>query len=164
MIAKNRNFSQQFDNYFHEQKRSDTAIWQKRVFAYVIDIFLCFVAIILIAVFIIFLKSVLNNDIFQWVSVLITILASFVIAAYLFFKDGFQGQGIGKRIMKIHVIRLETNKAIGFWCSALRMLVLRLIGIVELILLLMQPNHRRLGDFIAKTIVVNKDKQNKYET
>lgn len=42
MMAKNKNFSQQFDNYLHEQKRSDIATLQKRFIAYFIDIFSVF--------------------------------------------------------------------------------------------------------------------------
>jgi uncharacterized RDD family membrane protein YckC len=70
---------------------------------------------------------------------------------YFLFKDGFAGQSIGKRIMKIQVLNSDTNKPCTFGQSFWR----NLSGIFFFDWLFAFGKRRmRLGDMIANTHVV----------
>ncbi|WP_337056211.1 RDD family protein [Pseudomonas sp. USHLN015] len=71
---------------------------------------------------------------------------------YLLAKDGFNGQGIGKRLLKIRVVDSETGAPCELHKSCLRGLV-GLLGIFDVVFVFGQPR-QRLGDHAARTIVV----------
>lgn len=71
---------------------------------------------------------------------------------YLLAKDGFNGQGIGKRLLKIRVVDSETGAPCELHKSCLRGLV-GLLGIFDVIFIFGQ-RRQRLGDHAAKTLVV----------
>jgi len=81
---------------------------------------------------------------------------------YSFTKDGRPGgQSIGKKMMGLMVVHLQSNQPCSRGQSALRFLVMFLLGLilgagwlVELIVLLIEPGGRRLGDFAAGTQVI----------
>lgn len=81
-------------------------------------------------------------------------------AAYMLTRDGlpfFDGQSVGKRAMGIRAVTLDGASLANNWGPALiRNLVLfiPLFPIVELIVLLSNPNKQRLGDQWARTKVV----------
>jgi uncharacterized RDD family membrane protein YckC len=81
---------------------------------------------------------------------------------YSFTKDGRPGgQSIGKKMMGLMVVHLQSNQPCSTSQSALRFLVMFLLSLilgagwlVELIVLLVEPGGRRLGDFAAGTQVI----------
>ena len=92
--------------------------------------------------------------------------------AYLLLGDGlFEGRSIGKKLIKIKVVSAETDTSISFRDSILRnstfaagylLLLVPWIGwiflfcvsVLEFILILGSKDGMRLGDEIAKTVVI----------
>ncbi|MFA4858041.1 MAG: RDD family protein [Candidatus Margulisiibacteriota bacterium] len=148
---------------FKEEKDPLAATALQRVAAYLVDLSLLLLAGLvatLLSLLFVILLAVFNvgelpafTETFIFISFAVC-LGSVIV--YLFIRDGFNGQGIGKRLIKIQVIDKDSRKPIGFGKSALRYLILRVLSIIEFILLLVTPNHRRLGDLVANTIVVKK--------
>ena len=103
-MDSNQKLTDQFNNYLKEEKKENIASIQNRIFAYIIDLIICFMTIIICALLMLLIKQIIEENSFEWIFVLMTIIISLVITVYLFFRDGFNGQGIGKRIMKIQVI------------------------------------------------------------
>ncbi|MFH0818957.1 MAG: RDD family protein [Patescibacteria group bacterium] len=144
------------ETFFHETKQEMNCSISKRIIAYLIDIFIILLFIIGLSLTLIPIAE-FSSDLFSILFPLYILIISICAGVYLFIKDGFNGQSIGKKIMNIQVVDIITKQPISYGKSALRMLILRMFGIVELIIAIIQPNHRRLGDYIAKTIVINKD-------
>lgn len=77
------------------------------------------------------------------------------------FVDGYRGKSPGKAIMGLTVVDLAMGRPISWNLSARRnfMFILpvfdRLINLVELVALLVDPKGRRFGDKIANTQVVS---------
>lgn len=77
---------------------------------------------------------------------------------YFLFSDSLpNGQSIGKRLLNIQVLSKETMKPCSLFQSLLRNVTFPL-GIFDWIPIFFKP-HRRLGDFIASTIVVKSNRQ-----
>ena len=80
--------------------------------------------------------------------------------AYLIFRDGVHGQSIGKFLMGLMVISLETGRPATFSSSVRRNLLFLIPGanVVALMLevrtLISDPQGQRLGDRLAQTQVV----------
>lgn len=82
---------------------------------------------------------------------------------YMFVKDGLgDGQSLGKQVMKIKTINVSDNSKCSKGTSALRALLTSLINliplvgwIIEPIMVLVNPDGRRIADKIAGTMVVN---------
>ncbi len=70
-----------------------------------------------------------------------------------FFKDSFNGRSIAKRVTKLQVVDNKTGKAASVGKCFLRNLTI-VIWPVE-VLITFFSSHRRLGDIIAGTRVVN---------
>ena len=70
----------------------------------------------------------------------------------LFFMDGFNGQGIGKRVAGIQVCRLKDGNPCGFKDAFIR----RFIGILQPLdfFCIFGKKRKRLGDKLTKTVVV----------
>ena len=78
-----------------------------------------------------------------------------ILLIYTLFADGmFVGQSIGKKLMKLYVVRSDTEEPCTYGRSVLRNMTY-LLGIFDLIFLI-GPTKRRLGDRLAKTKVVMK--------
>jgi len=72
---------------------------------------------------------------------------------YFLFSDALpNGQSIGKRILKIQVVNVKTMRPCSLGQSFLRNITFPL-GVFDWIFIFF-GSHRRLGDFIASTIVV----------
>ena len=72
---------------------------------------------------------------------------------YFLFSDGLpNGQSIGKRILKIRVVDIETLHPCSLSQSFIRNITFPL-GIIDWMFIFF-GSHRRLGDFMASTIVV----------
>ena len=81
------------------------------------------------------------------------IIASITSLAYFLFSDALtNGQSIGKKLLDIKVIDKETMQPCSLTQSFLRNITFPL-GIFDWIFIFF-GSHRRLGDFIASTIVV----------
>lgn len=94
-------------------------------------------------------------------------LILFMIAFILFFvhvliKDGMKGgQSYGKRIAGIMVVNLETNQPCSMGKSALRNIILQLVGVIDWIFIFINDkNGQRLGDQVASTQVISVDDYN----
>jgi uncharacterized RDD family membrane protein YckC len=75
---------------------------------------------------------------------------------YFLLSDALpNGQSIGKRLLNIRVIHKETKLSCSLFQSFLRNVTFPL-GILDWVLIFF-GSHRRLGDFIASTIVVKDD-------
>jgi uncharacterized RDD family membrane protein YckC len=140
--------------WWQEPKRTNAAGIAQRIAAYLIDIAII-VAVILFTGLLTTILKTLN-----WVSDMdiIVLLATMglIVLLYLFLRDGWNGRGIGKRIMHLQVVRFSTGQPCGWARSALRYLCLRAFGIVELVIIFIQPNHRRIGDWASDTMVIKK--------
>jgi uncharacterized RDD family membrane protein YckC len=82
------------------------------------------------------------------------LVAALLGALYTLFADGLEGgQSIGKRLVGIRVISLETGAPCTFGQSFVRNLLLMILGPIDWIFILGE-RHQRLGDKAAGTIVV----------
>ena len=82
------------------------------------------------------------------------LVAALLGALYTLFADGLEGgQSIGKRLVGIRVISLETGAPCTFGQSFVRNLLLMILGPIDWIFILGE-RHQRLGDQAAGTIVV----------
>lgn len=101
-----------------------------------------------------------NNQLGQWL-IAIPILTSFFIYVgyFVFFEALWQGQTPGKRYVKIRVIR-DDGRPISLQQSTLRAL-LRPIDdtfFVGVFLILLSKREKRLGDYIAGTLVIQEER------
>ncbi len=86
---------------------------------------------------------------------------------YTLFKDGLgSGQSLGKRLLGLRVVKLETGEPCTFGVSALRNLTLIVqhlvphVGfLIEPIATLAQAKGQRLGDLLANTQVIEIDRR-----
>ncbi len=76
-------------------------------------------------------------------------------ALYFLLQDSiFYGKSIGKFIVGITVLRENTNRTCTFWQSIVRNCFLWVLGIIDL-LLMMGKKKQRIGDWAARTMVIN---------
>ncbi len=125
-----------------------------------------------------FVAALIDGVLSSLVSTLIPILGAIASTIYLLFKDGlFEGQSLGKRVMKLQVVdgagkpadyRVSVQRNIIFAIPAAIMIVpilgwviAPLVGlvvlIIELVKVLNDPKGRRVGDQWADTQVVMLD-------
>ncbi len=125
-----------------------------RVFAALIDSFILLVLSILIAYFLgevnLKDKSLILN--LSEETSLILFLFSYM---YLSVSEEFWGQTIGKRILQIKVVKNDYSKIL-FGDGLIRHLVdiVDCILLIGLIVAIVSPINQRIGDKLAKTIVV----------
>jgi uncharacterized RDD family membrane protein YckC len=136
----------------------------KRVFATIIDLAIFIVLFLLISFalsvhHLIFQGQSGSGSIYYMIiptgSVYLTVLISWTV--FIILTEFKSGQSIGKRLTKIKVIRQDLSKA-TFVNISIRHLfdlidVLLLIG---LLVALANKRQQRIGDIVAKTIVVSK--------
>ncbi len=89
--------------------------------------------------------------------------AVFLSMLYIVFRDGFfSGQSLGKKVMHLQVIHTD-GRPIHFIDSSFRnvlflfYVLFPVTLVLEAIVLIRNPDRRRLGDRIAKTMVVRKE-------
>lgn len=84
-----------------------------------------------------------------------TVIPSIAAALYLLLQDSlFYGKSIGKFIIGITVLKENTNQTCTFWQSIVRNCFLWFLGIIDL-LLMMGKKKQRIGDWAARTTVIN---------
>lgn len=89
-----------------------------------------------------------------------TLATQLLLAMLFLISDGFNGQSLGKRLCNIQVVNFKSTQPIGIIRSIIRnsvfiMNILLIPTVVNTIL--MVSYHRRMGDFLAGTCVINKD-------
>ncbi len=77
---------------------------------------------------------------------------------YAYARDAAAGQSMGRLLLGIQVVYVDTGKPIGPGASFKRELLLHLLLPVELLLLLADQRRQRLGDRWARTLVVKIDR------
>lgn len=119
------------------------ADWQTRSLAFLIDL-------------------ILYIALFYGLAAISHFWATFLSMLYIVFRDGiFSGQSLGKKIMGIQVIHTD-GRPISLIDSSFRnvlflfYVVFPVAIVIESIALLRSPDRRRLGDRIAKTLVVRR--------
>ena len=98
---------------------------------------------------------------FLWLSTLIglsqassSLIAFSAAALYFLLSDGLpKGQSLGKKLLGISVIDSVTGKSCSFPQSFFRNLLTPIIGMIDAVFIL-DKRRQRLGDKLAKTIVV----------
>jgi uncharacterized RDD family membrane protein YckC len=92
------------------------------------------------------------------------ILGGFLGVLFITFRDGlFGGQSVGKKILGIRVVHMD-GRPISYIDSSFRnvlfiiYLLIPAAIVVEAVAAYMHPQRRRLGDRIAKTCVVQKER------
>ena len=136
-----------------------------RTLALLIDYFLWILTLlILFFIWIVFsyqfldlISQVLSiNKIEQWLTAVYIVFNFAVYVGYfVFFETLWQGQTPGKRITKIRVIR-DDGRTVGLPQAALRALLRPIDDILFIgtLLIIFTPREKRLGDFLAGTVVV----------
>jgi len=117
-------------------------IW-KRVLAYLVDMLSAIILVLILGI--VFSKITLNG----------ANLAPLFFFIYYFFKDAMaNGQSIGKRILKIKVVNVNTKNYCTLSQSFIRN-VCHLLSIFDWVFIFIDKDKRRLGDKAANTIVLN---------
>ncbi|WP_411825991.1 RDD family protein [Luteolibacter sp. AS25] len=131
------------------------ATLQDRAIAYLIDVAVVIGISILSSII-----SVILGNVSGALAGLVSLIGMIAIFAYIFLRDCLpflNGVSIGKKVMKIQAVTMTGASLSGdFKSSALRNLPL-LVAIVEVIILIVKKDEKplqRLGDQLAKTIVV----------
>jgi uncharacterized RDD family membrane protein YckC len=84
---------------------------------------------------------------------LLTSISTLIFILYLLFKDGFGGQSIGKRLLRIGVISETSRRPCTLFQSLVRNASIVLFSAIDLVFI-MDQSKRRLGDRLAGTVVV----------
>lgn len=118
-----------------------------RYFGQVID----FVISIAIFLFPFYLAPVLGFE-----QEAVSLVSFFSAILYFLFSDGLpNGQSLGKKILGISVISTKSGKYCSFTQSLFRNLLTPVLGMIDAVFIL-GKKRQRLGDKLAKTIVVEK--------
>ena len=133
----------------------------ERILAYIIDIIIkiAYIVVVYQITFNLFLINELIEDMDQWSQIAIMVSFYLPVVFYsLLFETFLDGQTIGKRIMKIKVVKID-----GYQASIYDYLVrwfFRIVdlnmasGIVALIAIVTSKKSQRLGDMTAGTSVI----------
>ena len=82
--------------------------------------------------------------------IMITIISTMI----LIVKDIIKGQSIGKKILKIKIVDLKSDKSPNFLKLIIRNLFI-LVWPIEFLVLINDKKHHRLGDKILGTKIIN---------
>lgn len=82
------------------------------------------------------------------------ILESLMLCFFIVFRDVFD-RSVGKRIFKLHIIDQRSNSPASLYQRIIRNISM-IIGFVELPIVLLNKDSRRLGDILAGTSVCYK--------
>jgi uncharacterized RDD family membrane protein YckC len=130
-----------------ERERSKFASIPSRLVAYLIDVSgsLLVLTAVSLPIYLFSARSGLKTAAWVW-------MVSWW--GYMLFKDGFTGQSVGKRILKIQVIAKKSGEPCTFSASLIRNL-LHFLGVLDWAFIF-GGEHQRLGDRGADTYVVRK--------
>ena len=153
------NYSKSFEN--NEFKLASLG---SRILAYLVDMF---VLIILIAIFTVPI-FIIQYMYFTYDEFLIELFANLVgfliVFGYFTLMEGPLGKGrtIGKMALKLRVVKEKDHSRIGYGKSAIRNLLRIVDGfflyLIGMLLISNSKKNQRLGDSVAKTIVITEKK------
>ena len=129
----------------------------KRIIAAIIDY--AIIVALIVAVWIIWFIVMLALSRVPGLGALLSLVIWLALVAISFlYKPYFEvtkdGQTIGKRMQGIKVVK-DDGTPVDWGAALLRQLILSLLGIIELIVVLVQSDRKRLGDMLAHTMVVD---------
>ena len=124
----------------------DVKLYVLRVVAFTIDFVLAMSFFILAT----FVASIFRTEVVSLVSILCALI---LMLGYLLFKDGYNGQSYGKKMMGIRVFDSVSKHPIDLYQSSQRFVMLTLLIVIEPFVMLATGSKRRIGDFIANTYV-----------
>lgn len=84
------------------------------------------------------------------------VLQSLILCIFIIFRDVF-GRSVGKRIFKLHIVDQKSNSNSSLYQRIIRNISM-IIGFVELPIVLLNKDSRRLGDILAGTSVCCENK------
>lgn len=131
-------------------------VWA-RIVVFAVDRLIVLVALLAAAVPTFYAREQLGGP-WQIAALVLFLLVLTLAVAYAYGRDAVDGQSLGRRLLGQQVVFADTGKPIGPVASFKRELVLHVLLPVELILLLMDPRRRRLGDSWARTVVIKIDR------
>lgn len=141
-------------------------VLRKREWAFMIDIA---PMIIVLAIFLLFVgwtsatgdrgnwQARQNREMLNLLVLMLCGLLMLVNFIYVLFKDGFSGVSFGKRVTGCRVVEQETGKPVSAGRSVLRNLTTACVPLafVELAISSFRSDRRRIGDLLARTVVVS---------
>ncbi len=133
----------------------------ERILAYIIDSFIVW-AYVIAAWLLLFQTDFVNTD-YGWVIIPIGLIPAF--CYHLVSEIFFNGQSIGKKQVKIKVVKLDGSKPtiVGFilrW--VLRPVDLGIYGVVAILCIALGGKGQRLGDMVAGTTVIKTNRKNSF--
>lgn len=114
-----------------------------RLFAFFFDLCFCFI---------LFSPSLLLNS----GNLALQLVCFMLVLSYWLFKDGINGQSIGKRFVSIGTLEEQSRLRCNIFQSFARNVVM-LVALPIDVLFGLRPDKRRLGDLIAGTVVVREE-------
>jgi uncharacterized RDD family membrane protein YckC len=140
-----------------------------RFVAFMIDTFIQSVLILLIAIIVVMGRvgffNNFNYEAINSIIVAVSIIVLYLIAIgyYLFFEIILKGQTPGKKLMKLRVIKQtgEPANALDLVLRNFLRFVYMIPGLhlIEVLLIVLTQNYKRIGDFAANTIVIKVEKE-----
>ncbi|MBN1620949.1 RDD family protein [candidate division WOR-3 bacterium] len=129
-------------------------VWS-RIFAFIIDRSIA-VLILMLGIPLIVIAESAGKEFFIYLSRILFFCLLAVAVFYSYARDAFGGRSVGRRILKMRVIDVQTGNPINWWKSFLREICLHAAPLlaIEIFFVLTKPDRRRTGDFWAKSIVV----------
>jgi len=128
----------------------------RRIIAYFIDGFIAGLLLLLFSAAGFVVEARVDSVFGKLLALFLFLLAVVFYAGFILVKDGFfSGCGIGKKLMRLRVVRSDGSRC-DFESSALRNVTFLIppVNLLELVIAVVDAEGRRLGDKIAKTQVV----------
>ncbi|MBC3933342.1 RDD family protein [Undibacterium curvum] len=118
----------------------------RRIGAFLIDIIVLNLSMMLV-------HFLLHQSGLAWAKSLSGIFVSLCLG-YMLIRDALPNGGIGKRCLRLRAVTASHGEALTVWRSCQRNLAM-LMTVFELIAFLFNENKQRMGDQLAKSIVVD---------
>lgn len=153
------NYSGSFEN--NEFKLASLG---SRIMAYLVDmlVLIVLIAIFTVPIFVIqYMYFTYDEPVFELVANLVGFL---IVFGYFILMEGPLGKGrtVGKMALKLRVVKEKDHSKIGFGKSAIRNFLRIIDGfflyLIGMLLISRSEKNQRLGDSVAKTIVITEKK------
>lgn len=94
---------------------------------------------------------------FSFIFVLLTCSFFYILGfGYFLLKDGIKGGSLGKRLVGLKVVHVDSKEDCTFLQSFVRNLFFMMIGSIDALVPFFTANGQKASDIIAKTVVVKK--------